>query len=88
MAPAQPDPRHAEYDLSRWQIDAPSAENPGAIAENAFDKFAEQEALVPSISTASFDTLLKQYIWGDGRDHIDINDLWSIANQQCLYASS
>ena len=78
MAPAQPDPLRAEYDLSRWQIDAPTADNPVAIADNAFCKFVEQEALVPSISTAALDTLLNQYIWNDNRDHIDIDDLWDM----------
>ena len=78
MAPSQPDPQRAEYDLSRWQIDAPSTDNPGAISDNAFDKFTEQEALVDTISTAALETLLKQYIWKDGRDHIDIDDLWDM----------
>ena len=78
MAPAQADPQRAEYNLSRSQIDAPSAENPGAIADQAFGKFVEQEALVPSISTAALDTLLNQYIWGDSRDHIDIDVLWDM----------
>ena len=78
MAPAQPDPQRAEYDLSRWQIDAPNAANLSAITDSAFDKFSEQEALVPSISTAALDTLLKQYIWSETRDHIDIDDLWDM----------
>ena len=78
MAPVQADPQRAEYDLSRWQIDVPSAEDPGAIADNTFRKFVEQEALVTSISSAALDTLLNQYIWNDNRDHIDIDDLWGI----------
>ena len=78
MAPAQPDPQRAEYDIGRWQIDAPSGENLGAVTDNAFGKFIEQEALVDSISTSALDTLLSQYIWKNGRDHIDIDDLWDM----------
>jgi predicted AAA+ superfamily ATPase len=78
LAPAQPDPQLAEYDLSRWQIDTPSAANLSAITDSAFDKFSEQEALVPSISAAALDTLLKQYIWKDGREHINIDELWDM----------
>ena len=78
IAPAQPDPQRADYDLSRWQIDAPSAANLNGITDSAFDKFTEQEALVPSISTAALDTLLKQYIWSDSRDHIGVGDLWDM----------
>ncbi len=76
--PAQPDPQHAEYFLSRWQVDAPSTANLTTITDSAFDKFYEQEALVPSISTAALDTLLKQYIWSDSREHIEIDDLWNM----------
>ncbi len=76
--PAQPDPQHAEYFLSRWQVDAPSTANLTTITDSAFAKFYEQEALVPSISTAALDTLLKQYIWSDSREHIEIDDLWNM----------
>ena len=78
LAPYQQDPQRAEYDISRWQIDTGNAERPGAIVENAFDKFVEQEALVNEISTAALDTLLRQYIWNDNREHIGIDELWDI----------
>ena len=79
MAPAQTDPQRAgEYVLSRWQIDVRGAKTPGAIADNAFAKFAEQEALVVRISTTALDILLRQYIWNSNRDQIGIDELWDM----------
>ena len=78
LAPNQEDPQRAEYGISQWQVDSRNAERPGVIANNAFDKFIEQEALVNDISTAALDTLLRQYVWSGDRDHIDIDDLWDI----------
>lgn len=78
IAPFQSDPQRADYDLSRWQVDANRAETPGAISENAFNKFIDEEALVITLSANALDTLLRQYIWRDNRDHIDIDDLWDM----------
>ena len=78
LAPNQQDPQRADYGISRWQVDTGRVENPAAIAENALAKFIEQEALVNDISTAALDTLLRQYIWNDSRDHIGIDELWDI----------
>ena len=77
LAPFQSDPQKAEYDLNQSQTSAPDS---GEIFKSAFDKFAEDEALVNVISSMSLTSMLQQYIWNkeDSSDHHSVDALWDL----------
>ena len=77
LAPFQSDPQKAEYDLNQSQTSAPDF---GEIFKSAFDKFAEDEALVNIISSTSLTSMLQQYIWDkeDSSDHLSVDALWDL----------
>ena len=77
LSPAQEDPQHGNYRLSKFPTDAAET---GNIVDSAFDKFIEEEALVQEIAAAALDTLLKQYMWNseNDKDHIGIDKLWNL----------
>ena len=77
LAPAQSDPRKAEYHLSEAQTNAADS---GEIIGSAFDKFIEDEALVDAISPAALVSMLDQHIWNtpDASDHVSIDGLWDL----------
>ncbi len=77
LAPFQSDPQKAEYDLNQSQTSAPDF---GEIFKSAFDKFAEDEALVNIISSMSLTSMLQQYIWNkeDSSDHLSVDVLWDL----------
>ena len=74
LAPNQPDPRLPDYRLTVLETDADDA---GDIAESAFRKLIEQEALVEKISPATLSTALDIYIWNNS-DRIPVDELWEV----------
>ena len=74
LAPNQPDPRLPDYRLTVLETDADGA---GDIAESAFRKLIEQEALVEKISPATLSTALDRYIWNNS-DRIPVDALWEV----------
>lgn len=78
MAPVQDDPQNAEYRMADWQTNAVAT---GEFIAEAFRKCVEEEALVEEISPSALASVLKRYIWKDGKeakDHIKIDELWRI----------
>ena len=77
LAPVQIDPQRAEYDLNQTAIEARES---GEIISKTFDKLAEDEALVNSITPAALNSTLQQYIWNreDSGDHLSIDVLWDL----------
>ena len=77
LAPVQPDPQKAEYELNQQQIDATDS---GEIIRRTFGKLQDEEVLSNTITPGALSSLLQQYIWNQdgGRDHIGINALWDM----------
>ena len=77
MAPVQIDPRRAEYRLSQAQTAAASS---GEVIRSAFEKFAEDEALVETIVPPALVSMLERYVWSraDAGNHLDIDALWDM----------
>ena len=78
LAPSQPDPQDAtgiKFTEFRTNVAAQ-----GEIANAAFSRFIEEEALVEKISPASLADILQQRVWGTAAygDHIDVNALWEM----------
>ena len=79
LAPVQDDPQKADYRLS---VAETNAEGSGDIAEAAFRRFSDDEALVEeTISPTALASLLQQYVW-DKSDHISVDDLWGLLTSQ------
>ncbi len=78
LAPVQDDPQHANYRLSAAEID--TADSGGAIADAAFRRFCDDEALVETISPTALATFLQQYVWSNNayRDHVAVDALWDM----------
>ncbi len=75
MAPVQDDPQKAEYRVSSWQVDA---QDNGQIFSAALSKCVEEEALVDEISPSALASVLYNYVWRDGMDHVGIDALWDM----------
>ena len=74
LAPVQDDPQRADYRLSAAET---NARDSGDIAEAAFRRFIDDEALVETISPTALASLLQQYVW-DKSDHIGVDALWKL----------
>ena len=76
IAPFQPDARDSStFTMNPMTIDA---QDTGRLVDSAFAKFAEEEALIDSISPAALADMLQQYIWTPDRDHVSIGELWNM----------
>ena len=75
LAPIQPDPLRAEYELVERQSDA---REHGDIVQAAFRALADGEALVETLAPSVLGVMLDRYIWSRGQDHINIDALWDM----------
>ena len=77
LAPVQPDPQKAAYELNQTQIDANDS---GEVFTRTLAKLEDEDILIGTITSVALSNLLQQYIWNqdDGRDHIGINSLWDM----------
>ena len=73
--PVQDDPQNDEYSFRQEVTDAADT---GDIVWGAFEKFAENEALVNRITPAALATMLSRYVWTNQayRDHVKVETLW------------
>ena len=79
LAPVQDDPQQAAYRLSVATINMVDAG--GGIADAAFRRFGDDEALVETISPTALASLLHGFVWGNGanpQDHIGVDALWDM----------
>ena len=76
MAPAQPDPLVAEYNLDNWQQITRDPD----IAANGFTAFLRDEQLVESLTPNALNGRLSDYLWNapDPRYHISVDELWDL----------
>ena len=77
LVPVQKDPGKAAFELNQTLVEAGTT---GEIVSRTFDKLTDGEALVQSISPASLNSMLQQYVWirDDSRDHHSIDSLWDL----------
>ena len=79
LAPRQPDPRQASYDLHELETEAVSH---GDVVRAAFDRLGEAEELAARVSPDHLANLLAEWVWRkDQPDHtedIPVGELWAM----------
>ena len=75
LAPAQRDPQQARFTLNPVST---RAQETAEIVRSADQKLVEDEKLVDEIAPSQLARLLKTYVWDKERDHIDVEELWSL----------
>ncbi len=79
LAPSQPDPNRANYQLSQFDCDPVDF---GDLALAAFRKLIAEEAVVETIAPKALATMLEQRIWSSPSygEHIAIDSLWDLVS--------
>ena len=79
LAPRQPDPRQASYELHELETDAPTT---GDIVGAAFERLTAVEELAARVSPDHLANLLAEWVWRkDQPDHtedIPVGELWAM----------
>lgn len=76
MAPTQPNPLVAEYDLTNWQQISRDPD----VSANAFTNFLRNEQLVERLTPNALNGRLAEFLWNatNPRYHISMDELWDL----------
>ena len=79
IAPTQFDPTKPDFDLEPTSIEKGIQ---GSIVTRAIVTLEKREELVFEIGHGHFQTMLDQYFWKQGVDHLEIGEIWNSITQQ------
>ena len=79
IAPTQLVPTKPDFKLQPTSV---ANRTRGNIATDAIETLKEREALVHEIGLNHFESMLDQYFWNQGIDHLEISDIWNSITQQ------
>ena len=79
IAPTQIVPTKPDFKLQPTSV---ANRTRGNIATDAIETLKEREALVHEIGLNHFESMLDQYFWKQGVDHLEIGEIWNSITQQ------